>query len=342
MLITFFLGSLLALVVFPTLSALAFNFIFGHLFASGLADKLAAQCPPTITSLTETPYRLDYTTIPTLDTQLCPLVAFFHITMAKPLPLSFLAYFIGVGFPFVVLPAVEACRDGRSLLIAYPAIWGLLTQTMTIGATMPIYWLAFILSRGRGLSKGAGSPNTKGAITQAHAEAIVFGVLIGAIVPTISMLILNDPTVTAIWQPYPVYVSLAHALHLFFRPPSQHPQSGYPTIRALYLGCFVIASSVHISTIWPIKNDLAAIKSMFFPSTIALNVSDVSLQTLDFLKWDFVFGSVSTALATLWFAQDLMQLFKMVVWYTVAIPLVGFGAAIMGVALWREQFLVNQ
>jgi len=80
---------------------------------------------------------------------------------------------------------------------------------------------------------------------------------------------------------------------------------------------------------------------MFLPSLIPLNVSDVSLQTLDFLKWDFVLGFVSTALATLWFAQDWIQLFKMVVWYTMAIPLVGFGAAVMGVVLWREQFLIN-
>ncbi|TFK42771.1 hypothetical protein BDQ12DRAFT_676778 [Crucibulum laeve] len=328
----------LPLVVFPLLSALAFNFIFGHLFASGLSDKIAAECPPNeeVVSTDTTPYLLPYTGYHAVDSSLCGMVVFFHATMSSATPLNFLTYFIGVGAPFIAIPAVEASRTTGSRFIAYPVVWALLSQTATIGFSTPMYWLVFILTGGLQRFRKRG----ESLVTQAHAEAIVFGVIIGAAIPSVGMLVLDDPYVTALWQPYPVFVSVAQAAHLFFRPPSSFPQSGYRTIQALYIGAFIISSSVHISTVLPLLPDYDALKNLFLPSVAVLDSStEMALQTFDFLKWDFVFGFASTIIATMWFATNFKQLLGIIAWYMVAVPVLGPGAAVLGVALWRESNL---
>jgi hypothetical protein len=41
----------------------------------------------------------------------------------------------------------------------------------------------------------------------------------------------------------------------------------------------------------------------------------------------------------LWFATDAKQVFCMVLWFIVAIPLFGFGATVMGIAICRDGML---
>jgi hypothetical protein len=56
----------------------------------------------------------------------------------------------------------------------------------------------------------------------------------------------------------------------------------------------------------------------------------------DFLQWDGVFGFGSTLLATLWFAKNTSQFFGILLWNVIASVVVGPGAAIAAVALFRE------
>jgi len=236
----------------------------------------------------------------------------------------------------VILPIVEAYRTGQHRLLAYPLVWGLGSQFVSLGATSTVYFFVFLLLGG--VERGRKS-NLR-LITQADAEAIVFGIIAGAVIPTAAMLVLQDPYVTAIWQLYPVYVATAHFLHLQIRPASQYSQSGHRTIQALFIGCFIISSSIHISIVWPMINDYDSLKEFFIPSVSMLDPStDLTLQAFDLLKWDFAFSFASVAVASLWFASNLKEFIAIIAWYIGAIPTIGFGAAVIGVAVWRDNVL---
>ncbi|KAG5645880.1 hypothetical protein DXG03_005027 [Asterophora parasitica] len=329
---------LVPLILFSGLVLGAKHFIFGHLHESGLDKHLANACSPQSTTITH--YRLSYVGHGTTDAILCPLVTFFHRAFSVPDALSGLAYFLGVGGPLIAIPSVESWRTGRSVLIAYPVIYGLLSQTLTVGLVYPIYWLIFILSGSANTGRGGGRPEDA-KITQGHAEAIIFGLLVGAVVPTVGMLVLDDPVVTAMWQPYPAYVSLAQYAHLALRPASKHSDSGYKTIRFLYLALFMISSSVHISTIWPlISKDLTTIQRLFLPTISSPTRStEAGLRVLHFLKWDLTFGLSAAMFATLWFARDLTESVALVAWNVTVTVALGPGAALAGAALWRESSL---
>ncbi|KAG6874313.1 hypothetical protein C0995_001538 [Termitomyces sp. Mi166 len=329
---------LVPIALFSSLAYLAAHFIFGHLDKSGLAQTLQGACDHQ--SSGPQPYRLVYTGLHQVDAFLCPLVTFFHAAFDEPDALAALNYFVGIGAPFIAIPTIESCRAGRSVSISLPVILGLLSQTLTIGFTFPIYWLIFIVSGGA--NTGWGRP-ADAKITQAHAEAVIFGLLVGAAIPSIGMLVLLDPKVTAIWQPYPAYVSIAQVLHLLIRPASKHSTSGHKTIRFLYLGMFIISSSIHIATVWPLFTDLDTIFRVYLPSfTIPNQTATAGARVLHFLKWDITFGFGSSILATLWFTNNVKEALSLLAWTIFAIPFFGPGAAIAGAALQRESSLHSQ
>ncbi|KAF9456121.1 hypothetical protein BDZ94DRAFT_1230104 [Collybia nuda] len=332
----------LPLTIFPVLSALAFHYILRHMNQTGLDAKLTDGCNPLFDGHV-TPYLIQYTGIKGLDGHgLCPLVTFFHAAIATPDALSFLTYFVGVAAPLAIIPAVEGWREGRSLFIAFPVLFGILCQTLTVGVTMPIYWMLFIITGGASSTRATEATKNP-VVSQGHAEAIIFGVVVGAVIPSVAMLVLEDPHVTAIWQPYPVYVTIAQYAHLAIRPASKHSKSGYPTIRALYIGAFIICSSVHFSSIWPIVGDRNKLMTVFLPSLTSPDPStDVGHKVLHFLKWDMFFGFASFTLATLWFAGGAAHLLLLSIWIMFGTPLIGPGAVVMGAFLWRESCLQIQ
>ncbi|KAG6909831.1 hypothetical protein DXG01_015104 [Tephrocybe rancida] len=329
---------LLPLILFPSLAFFASRFIFGHLKASGLSQSLGGACSPQ--SSDAQPYRLVYTGVQKVDAILCTLVTFFHAALDEPDAVTGLQYFISISAPLIIIPTIESCRAGRGAFVSLPVIFGLLSQILTIGFTFPIYWLIFIVSGGANIGWGHRADSI---ITQAHAEAVIFGLFVGAAIPSVGMMVLSDPNVTAIWQPYPAYVSLAQLLHLFVRPPSKHAASGYKTIRALYIGMFIISSSVHIATMWPLFTDIDTILRVYLPSfVVPEHYSAVGTRVLHFLKWDVTFGFGSSILATLWFARSLAEAFILLAWNVLASVLLGPGAALAGAALWRESSLHSQ
>ncbi|KAG6832722.1 hypothetical protein H0H92_012294 [Tricholoma furcatifolium] len=324
--------------LFTSLAFFATRFIFGHLYASGLALNLGGACAPQ--SSASQPYRLAYTGLDRADAMLCPLVTFFHAAFEEPDAITALKYFISISGPLITIPTIESCRAKRSISIAFPVVLGLLSQTLTIGFTFPIYWLIFIVSGGA--NTGWGRPEDA-LITQAHAEAIIFGLFVGAAIPSIGMVVFKDPQVTAIWQPYPAYFSLAQLIHLSLRPASKHSASGYNTIRFLFIGMFMLSSSIHIATMWPLFTDLDTIFRVYLPSfVIPEHSTTVGTRVLHFLKWDLAFGFGSSLVATLWFARGLKEVLTLLTWNVIATPLFGPGAALAGAALWRESLLVNQ
>ncbi|KAG6869066.1 hypothetical protein C0993_003386 [Termitomyces sp. T159_Od127] len=332
------IDGLVPIALFSGLAYFAAHFTFGHLNKSGLGQSLQGACHPRHTDAQ--PYRLVYTGLHQVDELLCTLVAFFHAALDEPDALKALSYIVGAAAPFIAIPTIESCRAGRGMAISLPVILGLLSQVFTVGVTFPIYWLIFIVSGGAKI--GRRRPEDA-KITQAHAEAVVFGLIVGAAIPSVGMLVLSDPIVTAIWQPYPAYVSIAQVFHLLIRPASKHSTTGYKTIRLLYLSMFIVYSSIHIATIWPLFKDIDTLFRVYLPSfTIPDRTATAAVRVLHFLKWDVTFCFSSSILATLWFTNTMKEVLSLLAWNVIAIPLFGPGAAFAGVALWRESSLHKQ
>ncbi|KAF5358073.1 hypothetical protein D9756_001741 [Leucocoprinus leucothites] len=320
----FLRDTLLPLLVFPTLTYYAFKYTWGHLYASGLASDVFSDCEPGIGS-----YALPYTNTPAIDHRLCGLVAFFHEAMVPGDPITFLYYFIGVGSIFAVVPAVENYRDNRSAMMAFPVVFGLLSQVLSIGATTPLYYLFFFLSGGRARF------DTATPITKAHVQAIAFGLMVGAAIPSICMVVMRDPIVTAIWQPYPIFMAAGTLLHLAIKRPNR-AESGFNAIQLFYLISFIVASSLHLANFWPRSTDLEALKNLYIPSLIPLTDASTPAKAHEFLKWDCTFGLLSMGVAQLWFVSDLIEIPFILFWYLIAVPFFGPGAAVIAVNMWRE------
>ncbi|KAJ6620264.1 hypothetical protein B0H10DRAFT_1792052 [Mycena sp. CBHHK59/15] len=325
----------LPLIIFPTLSALAFHFTLGHLLASGLGSTLKAQCPPSLANASpeHTPYRLAYTGVPVLDKRLCGLVSVFHLALT-PEALPFLNYFLGTSVPLLALSALESVRKGSHASLALPVVFGLLSQVMTVGVVLPIYWLIFILTGAA--RRRVGGDRTR--VPKARAEAAVVGLIVGAAIPSVWLVVAKDPYVTAIWQFFPLWQFLSQSANQLVRGRTTHSASGYSWIRALYAGAFLAAAGIHISSAWNTP-DLASAKALFLPSLTPLTSAAPNLQVRNFLQWDAVFGFGSTLVASLWFARNSRQLAYIVLWNVLGSVVVGPGAAIAAVALWRESCL---
>ena len=301
------------------------HFLIGFLVKSGGAALLNGQCPPN-----PGPYSVRYVGLGPIDDLLCILVAFFQSSF-DPTTFPFAADFAASWATPVALTFVEAARSGRSPLLAFPAIVGVIYQLQGAGFTFPLFWLALILSGHTRLNRVAAR------IDQAKAEAALFAVLAGFALPTALMLILQDSVVTAAWQFFPAWMSVAQATHLFIRPSSRFNTSGYWTVQAIYVFTFIASAISHIAAIWAIK-DLALLRDLYVPPIVPPDPATTKLQlaTHVFFQWDAVFTMGSSLLGTFWFARNAKQVVLIALWNVIATVVVGPGAAVSGVLLWRE------
>jgi hypothetical protein len=286
---------------------------------------LISQCPPN-----SGPYRIRYVGVGPIDDILCFLVTFFQSSF-DPATFPFAADFAASWATPVALTFVEAARSGRSSLLAFPVTVGLFYQIQSAGFTFPLFWLALILSGHTRLDRVAAR------IDQARAEATLFAVLAGYALPTALVSILQDPMVTAAWQFFPVWMWVAQTAHLFIRPSPRYNTSGYWTVQATFISTFVASAISHIAAIRAIK-DLALLRDLYVPPIVALDPTTTSLQlaTHVFFQWDAVFTMGSSLLGTLWFARNTKQTVLIALWNVIASVVVGPGAAVSGVLLWRE------
>ena len=265
-----------------------------------------------------------------IDGLLCVLVTFFQSSF-DPTIFLFTADFAASWVTPLALTFVEAARSGRSTVLAFPAILGLFYQTRGAGIAFPCFWLALILFGHTHLDRVAAR------IDQARAEAALFAVLAGYALPTALMLTLQDPIVTAAWQFFPIWMWAAQATHLFIRPSLRYNTSGYWTVQATFIFAFITSAISHIAAIWA-TNDLGLLRDLYVPPVVASNpaITSVQLATHVFLQWDAVFTMGSSLLGTLWFASNPKQVVLIALWNAIATVVVGPGAAVSGVLLWRE------
>ncbi|KAF8734641.1 hypothetical protein AX14_003274 [Amanita brunnescens Koide BX004] len=339
-------NSLLPLLLFPTISALASTYIFRHVHESGLGNALGGLCSPQ-SDLLENPYRMSYMTgIDALDKALCSLVTFFQFAIQpdedEPLPRLFASYLLGNLLPLLAIIAVEmqryrlsARRAGRWIgnpLLSSFFLLGTIYQNITIAITIPIYFTMAILS--------GSTPGQKDMLTKQHVEAIMFGLVMGYLIPSVGMLVLNDPHVTAIWQFFPLIVSMFKHMHLAVRRPSRDDaRNAHGAVRMLYLTLGIVASSMHAALVWPkiASLDIDSLKLLFVPARLyGYSWATTAGQTMELLQWDGVLCFIATMFWTFWVVPGRWREVKVTAWYIVAVPLIGPGAAVAGVGLWRE------
>ncbi|KAF7305140.1 Citreoviridin biosynthesis protein D [Mycena kentingensis (nom. inval.)] len=300
-----------ALVIFPVLSALALKQTGGN--AVAFPSREAGVGNP-------------YVGIPAIDDAICGFVTFFHIAFTPPVR-PVLHYFLENALVLLAIPALEAARPGRHYLLGLPVLYGLAMQLFTVGAVLPIYWLVFILTNTAKRTSSTGIPST-------HAQAVAFGIFIGAAVPSACLILLQDSKVTALWQLFPVWQFVAQSAHLLVRRSAIH-ESGFPWIQALYLCAFVVSSSIHIATLFR----TADLQGIFVPSMSPRVSASTTLQVLDLLQWDMIFAFASTLLGTVWLGRTRREVLFIALWNVVGSAVFGPGAAIAAVALWRESCL---
>jgi hypothetical protein len=237
--------------------------------------------------------------------------------------------------PIVVFMYVEATRAGRPRALSAPAAttFGLLYQLLSAGAVLPLYWAAFLLS---------GQAARRGRVDSAHAQATAFAFGVGFFIPTTLMLAWADPVVTALWQPFPLWMLLAQRFHLLVRPPGRvgADAPGKQIVQALYWFTCLVATWSHLTLLWPIRDDLGAVRHAVFPRFLG---ADETLTLADgarnFLQWDGVFIVLPALLATLWFARSGQELVFLALWNVSTSITMGPGAALATVYAWREATL---
>ena len=276
-----------------------------------------------------------YVGVSFVDSFLCILVTFQ--SSFDPTTFPFVADFMASWSAPIALTFIEAARSarsGRSTVLAFPTILGLNYQTRGAGFVIPLFWLALILSGHTRLDGVAAR------IDQARAEAALFAVLGGFILPSVLMLTLQDPVVTAAWQIFPVWMWALQAAHLFIRPSSRYHTSGYRTVQATFIFTFITSAISHIAAIGATQ-DLGLLRDLYVPPIVPPDPATTSLHLAMhvFLQWDAVFTLGSSLLGTLWFASDAKQAILIALWDVIATVVVGPGAAVSGVLLWREWML---
>ncbi|KJA20856.1 hypothetical protein HYPSUDRAFT_68182 [Hypholoma sublateritium FD-334 SS-4] len=351
--------------IFPVFLALAVKYMYMDHLEAGVDQHIAGLCSRSGTFPKHVDFRRSYSrnytgifSIDTSDPGPCAVVAFFHLLLDAPTIASsrFLTYLLGTGIPCILVPFVEGYRyAGRQhALLRWPTLWLLMTQAATMALTFPLYFSLLLFSReGPKESTGEGAKDIR-AVTNAsrlahamkpgQAQALLLGLIVGAVIPSAAMVLANDAWVTWGWQFYPIYIALVRDLYLYIQgPPEESPRTHRLTktsyLWVIYLGAFGVAAVTHAWIVWPLilVGDFTALQNLLVP-LVASSALDMhpSQQGHNFLKWDYLLGSLCVATGLLCATGSYRQARKMFMWCVFAVPIFGFGGAIAGILVWRD------
>lgn len=347
---------------------MAVKFMYMDHLGAGMDQHIAGLCSQSGTSPKHVDFRRSYLrnytgifSIDTSDPGPCVVVAFFHLLLDAPTsaPSRFLTYLLGNGIPCVLVPFVEGYRyPGRQhAFLRWPTLWLVMTQAATMALTFPLYFSLLLFSRTEPKDNtGEGAKDIRGVTNASHlartmkpgeAQALLLGLIVGAVVPSAAMVLANDAWVTWGWQFYPLYIALVRDLYLYIQgPPEESPgmHRSMKTTRSLwmiYLGAFGVAALTHAWIVWPLVlvGDFATLQNLLGPF-VASSALDMhpSQQGHNFLKWDYLLGSLCVVTGLLCATESYRQVRKMFLWCVFAVPIFGFGGAIGGILVWRDLF----
>ncbi|KAH7910169.1 hypothetical protein BJ138DRAFT_1088209 [Hygrophoropsis aurantiaca] len=329
-------GAQLAVVVFPLIVVAATTTLLDCFVRSGLESKLLSLCDASVIA---NPHQ--YTGIVAFDHTFCLLIGFFHGALDaayRPLLADMMATVAAV----IVVPFAEAARETQPPILRFPVAIGVMFQTLTFAIAMPIYWLLFILAGSS--TKHKTWENGSAKICQVSSEGVLFSLLVGFVIPTMTMIIAQDPIVTIIWQGFPLWMELTRRIYGLLRPPAGSTNNGYHILQATYSFVFLVSATLHIIYAWPLIHDLSRLQLLFMPWFVNQEPATTSLGTniAHFLKWDMIFGAGSTILSSFWFTDSILKCAILALWHILSTILFGPGAAIAGAFMWRETKVYEQ
>ncbi|KAI0318840.1 hypothetical protein OF83DRAFT_1082641 [Amylostereum chailletii] len=303
--------------------------MLGRFTASGAGAQIDAQCPPRGAG----PHSLPYTGRAPADSRLCFLVTCFHAAFHAPTAAPLVRSFGASLATAVVLPTLESARTSSPP--PSPPAFGALYQVLGAGVALPLFWAAMIYS-----GHARMRPGPSAAIDRAAAEAALGALLVAYVAPSVLMLVRVEPRTTALWQAFPAGL----ALYLRVRPRAHAAESGHACGRATYGVAFVFSAVVHAAHAAPLlrAGGVSALAAQFVPPVAvgARGTATVAEATVEFLQWDMAFTFGSGFVGALWFAESAREGVGMVMMWSVgAACVLGPGAAMAGLLMWREERL---
>lgn len=276
---------------------------------------------------------------PPIENLMCMLVSFFYpLFQSEGTPYSPFVREFAISFSAViVVPFFEAYRSNSRFWPGFPLLMGLLYQCITAGATFPLFWALLIL---RG-SKSSVNIEVK----QGRAESVLAGIIIGYFVPCLGIHFWPSNTTIALWQIFPVYITIVAAIYRAFRTGQSANKPGTRVVCGTYALLFCLSAINHLGVMAAYEFDLKRGMNNWMPP---IQLPDpqkghTALHAIvHLLQWDSVFVFGSTLLASLWFVDNLFQGIVLLLWSTVASVLFGPGAAFSGIFLWRERRIHNK
>ncbi|KAK1625517.1 hypothetical protein BDP81DRAFT_356055 [Colletotrichum phormii] len=345
--------------VFLSIFYLAKVAIYDLSVTNGLMD-------PAQTGLAGEP--ITFTTLKPLDGLLTMLVRFFKpILDGKDPNLTLFSIFMaGQLLAVHVLIQVEGLRAGnRGRLVSCTTSWGMLWQLMTIGATLPLYFLTYLYT-----SPIPESPTTDAlaaaiSIDSVQARAVIGSLTFGAFLPTLLAALPCPSIITsrtqeillAVWQAFPlwsgvaqfIFAQLIGALGVVSEAAKARPQTKINDFRRIYTYTLSVVAVTSYGVIgyvfwkadWASEPVIEAMMQILRPTSPWSQVKMVSLERgiLDLLQWDTYCASLATwswiaylAYETKGVGQVVMDLGKLVMWSAV----VGPGGAALAVIWGRD------
>ncbi|KAH8689516.1 hypothetical protein BGW36DRAFT_390989 [Talaromyces proteolyticus] len=264
------------------------------------------------------PLKTSFTGIEPIDRLLATLTVFFIpvVDGSNPSLLLHSVNFTGAFGSAWVLVVLEAWRKGNSgKLFSFPSIFGIGAQVATFAVSTPLYLGLQLLG-----SNTSFQPTAKNiAIPSAVVKSIPLIFVLAYQVPSLAMLIPAPGTITfdqkqlliALWQPWPVYVSILTTVVSLVCTSSgsdSSPSQLRKSLRTVYTFALANASLNHVIT-WTISLT-SVVKPEFFsekylsllhPSQVFgpynpfanadLQVQDIGQGVHIFLQWDFLAGT---------------------------------------------------
>ncbi|KAF9234756.1 hypothetical protein BU15DRAFT_65393 [Melanogaster broomeanus] len=265
------LTHVIPLLVFPFLSFVGIKVVFDLcLNQNGVQAKINEICNPTF-GLASHPLRLPYTNIPVVDETLCIMGTFFQDVLDPPTVLcSWRCSFRSRCFPSSLMSKPLA----RNRLSSFVSL--LLSASYPNSHLWPAPCpFTPSYSSITGTASRRPSHTTDSNINQANAEALLFALLAGYVVPTLCITVYNDPKAR--------YAGV-----------SRYIDSGHRTVMAMFGLLFAASAAAHAAYVWPLLGDWEVLKTTFPSFGMSLldpAATSLAEPVMALLKWDFILGS---------------------------------------------------
>ncbi|KAJ8507173.1 hypothetical protein ONZ45_g10425 [Pleurotus djamor] len=311
-----------AIFVFPLVAVLGLYTLYGQAILSGLVEDLRYGCsaPPTFLNA----YGSLTTGIDTVDELCCALIAYFTMAVENQTSFTSMIYLLSN----LAIPATIVLVDPRfaSQDSVMSMLMGIMYQAISTCPTFCVYWLYRILYDLPSRQKPVP------IVSNARAEAIVFGAMFGMIIPTVIMIASPTPIIVTLWQVFPVGVEILRRAYLryFVSPRSRkHSQRGFTLFHDFFVFLFIMSWLIHGIIVYPIHTDWDALYTSIIPSfRHPARDAPVIERITHGVKWDSVMGLMTTYLGTIWISQSLSEAISIALWYATSTVLIGPGAAI--------------